>query len=603
MSKPFLTPIDLNGLEFLNARIQNLAAAPGSPTEGRIYYDTTSHNARVYSGSGWVDIVTGSAGYTDEQAQDAIAALIAAGTQTGLTVTYNDAANTLSFTVPADGAAGTATLRTLGTGAAQAAAGNDARLSDTRTPTAGSVVNASVAVGAAISSDKLADGTTNGVYTLAERTKLAGVSNDAAAGTASQRTLGTGATQAAAGNDARLSDTRTPSVGSVVNASVAVGAGISADKLADGATNGVYTLAERTKLAGVSNDAVAGTASQRTLGTGAQQAAAGNDTRLSDARNPIAGSVTNASMAVGAAISSDKLADGTTNGVYTLAERTKLAGIATGATNYTNATALANRLDQFAAPNVALNFNGQRGTNAADPTGATDLVTKQYADGLRQGITVKDPVVVATTANITLTGEQTIDGILTAASRVLVKNQTTASQNGIYVSGSGAWIRATDADVSAELPEGAVVWIQQGTTQGNTRWVNTTAGAITLGTTSLTFTQDFAATATTAGNGLTASGNAFSVGAGSGITVAADTVSIDTAIVTRKANFSVGDGAATSYNLVHNWGTRDVMVRVYRNSTPWDDVEVDITRPDVNTVTLTFATAPAAAAFRGVVQG
>ena len=80
-------------------------------------------------------------------------------------------------------------------------------------------------------------------------------------------------------------------------------------------------------------------------------------------------------------------------------------------------------------------------------------------------------------------------------------------------------------------------------------------------------------------------------------------MSIDTAVVTRKANFNVGDGAATSYNLAHNFGTRDVQIRVYRNSTPWDDVEVDISRPDVNTVTLTFATAPAASAFRASVQG
>lgn len=452
MAKNFLTPLNLNGLEILNARLQNLAADPGSPTEGTIYYNTTSRNARVYSGGGWVDIVTGAQGYTDEQAQDTIAALIAAGTHSGLTATYNDAANSLSFTVPADGAAGTPTLRTLGTSATQAAAGNDARLSDTRTPT---------------------DGT-----------------------------------------------------------------------------------------------------------------------------------VTNAKVANNAAISSDKLADGTTNGVYTLAERSKLAGIATGATAYTDTQARANRLDQFAQPTAAVNMGSQRITNAADPTGNTDLVTKQYADGLRQGITIKDPVRVATTANITLSGTQTIDGVaVVAGDRVLVKDETTGATNGIYTVAAGAWTRATDADVAAEIPEGSAVWVQNGTVNGNTRWVLTTAGAITLGTTALTFTQDFAATSVTAGAGLAAAGNAFNVGAGTGITVAADTVGIDTAVVTRKVNFDVGNGAATTYNLTHNLNTRDVQVRVYRNTTPWDDVEVDITRPDANTVTVTFATAPAAAAFRASVQG
>lgn len=114
----------------------------------------------------------------------------------------------------ADGAAGIATRRTLGTGALQAAAGNDSRLSDTRTPTALSVVDASVSASAAIAESKLA------------------LASDAAAGTASRRTLGTGALQAAAGNDSRLSDTRTPSALSVTNAMVSATAAIVKSKLA-----------------------------------------------------------------------------------------------------------------------------------------------------------------------------------------------------------------------------------------------------------------------------------------------------------------------------------------------------------------------------------
>ena len=167
MSRSFLTPINMNGLELLNARLQNLASAPSSPTEGTIYFDTTVHNARIYSNGAWVVLTASTQPYTDNQAKDAAAAAIAAGTQTGLSVAYNSTTKAISFTVPADGTAATPTLRTLGTAATQAAAGNDARLSDTRTPTAGSVINASVASNAAISADKLADGTTNGVYTLA----------------------------------------------------------------------------------------------------------------------------------------------------------------------------------------------------------------------------------------------------------------------------------------------------------------------------------------------------------------------------------------------------------------------------------------------------
>jgi hypothetical protein len=99
----------------------------------------------------------------------------------------------------------------------------------------------------------------------------------------------------------------------------------------------------------------------------------------------------------------------------------------------------------------------------------------------------KSPCVVATTANITLSGEQTIDGVLTSASRVLVKNQTTTSQNGIYVSAAGAWSRSTDADSAGEL-EGAAVSVTQGTTHQNTVWSQTT-DSITLGTSAIAWQQ------------------------------------------------------------------------------------------------------------------
>lgn len=99
----------------------------------------------------------------------------------------------------------------------------------------------------------------------------------------------------------------------------------------------------------------------------------------------------------------------------------------------------------------------------------------------------KDSVAVATTANITLSGEQTIDGVATSASRVLVKNQNTGSQNGIYVSASGAWSRATDADADSEVTSGLLVFCEGGDTNGNKLFVLSTADPITVGTTALTF--------------------------------------------------------------------------------------------------------------------
>lgn len=99
----------------------------------------------------------------------------------------------------------------------------------------------------------------------------------------------------------------------------------------------------------------------------------------------------------------------------------------------------------------------------------------------------KDSVDVATTANITLSGEQTIDGVLTSGSRVLVKNQTTGSQNGIYTSAAGAWSRVTDADASAEVTSGMQVLVLGGTVSGSLIYALVTPDPITLGTTALTF--------------------------------------------------------------------------------------------------------------------
>ena len=94
----------------------------------------------------------------------------------------------------------------------------------------------------------------------------------------------------------------------------------------------------------------------------------------------------------------------------------------------------------------------------------------------------------ATTANITISGLQTVDGVaLAAGDRVLVKNQTTASQNGIYTAAEGTWTRAADADQSGKLASGLSVFVKEGTSNGKKQWRLSTTGSIVLGTTALTF--------------------------------------------------------------------------------------------------------------------
>lgn len=148
------------------------------------------------------------------------------------------------------------------------------------------------------------------------------------------------------------------------------------------------------------------------------------------------------------------------------------------------------RLDQAANPTTAVAMNSQRLTGLATPTADTDAATKAYVDAMAQGLTWKASVRAATTANITLSGTQTIDGVAVIANdRVLVKDQTTASANGLYVVAAGAWARASDADVSAEVPAGLAVFVSEGTANGDKAWVLTTNAPITLGSTSLAFAQ------------------------------------------------------------------------------------------------------------------
>jgi len=126
----------------------------------------------------------------------------------------------------------------------------------------------------------------------------------------------------------------------------------------------------------------------------------------------------------------------------------------------------------------------------SDPTTPLQAATKQYVDAVASGLDVKKSVRVATTTNISLSGTQTIDGILlVVGDRVLVKNQTTGSQNGIYDVQSGTWTRSTDSDNGTKLNSGAFTFVEQGTIQADTGWVLSTDGSITVGTTSLSFTQ------------------------------------------------------------------------------------------------------------------
>lgn len=282
---------------------------------------------------------------------------------------------------------------------------------------------------------------------------------------------------------------------------------------------------------------------------------------------------------------------------------------------------------------AALDLNGQKLTGMADGTATTDGATFGQLSGAVAGFDWKEPVRAATTASITLTATQTIDGVAVAVGdRVLVKNQATPSQNGVYTVAAGAWTRTPDMDVAAEVNR-ATVLITEGTV-GQGDIYQQTAIVTTLGTDTVTWVKvaegnaiysadgatltltgtTFSITnggvgasqlaAAVAGNGLTGGGgSALAVGAGTGVSVAADTVAVDTTVVARKYTTTVGDGAATSYVITHNLGNQWCAVQVFLNSGSFAQVDCDIELTSSTTCTLRFATAPASAAYRVVVIG
>jgi len=154
---------------------------------------------------------------------------------------------------------------------------------------------------------------------------------------------------------------------------------------------------------------------------------------------------------------------------------------------------------------------------AATPTDSAHVATKGYVDSARSGLDVKQSVTAATTAPVLLASGlengDTVDGVVLATGdRVLVKDQSSGSENGIYVvQASGAAVRAEDFDSSAEVTAGAFTFVEEGTINGDTGFVLTTNDTITLGTTALTFTQFSGTGQITAGDGLSKDGATLNV--------------------------------------------------------------------------------------------
>lgn len=288
-----------------------------------------------------------------------------------------------------------------------------------------------------------------------------------------------------------------------------------------------------------------------------------------------------------------------------------------------------------------IDVNSQRVLAVASPSADTDGANKAYVDAKVAGLSWKDEVVAASTANGTLASAfengDVLDGVtLVTGDRILLKDQTDQTENGIrIVAASGAPARATDADSATDL-DNATVFVLGGTVNQGRAYTQTTKSPV-VGTSNIVFSifgggttysadgQGIELSGTTfaleldgsslsksgsglriasaaAGAGLTESSGVLAVGAGTGVTVNANDVAIDTSVVARKYSASIGDGSTTSIAVTHNLGTKDCVVALRQNS---DDVVVyaDVVMTSTTVCTVTFAAAPATGAIRVTVIG
>ena len=207
-----------------------------------------------------------------------------------------------------------------------------------------------------------------------------------------------------------------------------------------------------------------------------------------------------------------------------------------------------NRLDQMAAPTASVSLNSQTITNLADPVNTQDAATRGFVEATAQGLDVKDSCVAATTANITiataLNNGDTLDGVtLSTNDRVLVKDQNTSSENGIYVVGSSP-ARADDLAAGADAA-GMFTFIEQGTTNADNGFVCTSnKGSAVVGTNNLTYAQFSGAGQITTADGIQKSGNTISVDLKSngGLVIESSEIAVDLAASSITGTLAISDG-------------------------------------------------------------
>lgn len=648
MSRQFLTGLNLNKNELLNARIQNLSTPPSNPVTGQIYYDTDTNLITMWDGTAWVGLATG--GDVGGQIQSAIDALTTDDIEEGSTNLYY-------------------TTSRAKTDAASLLTG--ATLTNITITGNGSGLTITAENGVADSTtDDLDEGTTN-LYFTDSRAVTAVETAATSANTANKIVKRDGSGNFAAGN-ITANQVTVQNAGQIYedsnliiesNASYPIqitgNSGVTVTT-----TTGDITLSPDGNVHVNASVVATGNVEGTTVLAGGT--VNGNDGNLyvekADGSKVLSAEATsgivdiNGVLKVGPSYTSIEISDdGSGNGVVYAPNNNLLlqsdngnAGIYLGTAVSDNRVVaqgaeqtLTNKtLGTGTALGADLDANSNKIINVATPTAGTDAANKAYVDSTAQGLDVKASVHAATTTAGTLATSfengDTVDGhTLATGDRILIKNQADPKENGIYVvNASGAPTRAADADTDGELTKGSFVFVENGS-QASTGWVlSTVTGALDATGSSRLFTQFSGAGLITAGNGLTKTGNTLDVvGTADRITVNADSVDIastyegQTSIVTvgtittgtwngttiavedggtgattaagARANlgattkYAVNNPALTatsgsvSWVVTHNLGTEDVIVQL-KDISSKELVEVNVDITTNNTVTLSW---------------
>ena len=549
MARKFLTSIDLAKNELQNARIQNLAADPSSPVAGQVYYNTVANEMRIYNGTIFEAI--GLNGVTADAAELNI---LDGATLTTTELNYVDGV--------------TSAIQTQ---------------IDTKSPSNNPTFTGTVTLDTGV--NLVFEGATANAF------ELTLTSGDP---TADRTVTLPDLTTTLVGRD--TTDTLTnktitsPSVSGLYLSDSSIVFEGSSDDVYETTLTVTNPTVDRTLTLPDATDTLVGRATTDTLTNKTLTSPTVSGLYLSDLSIVVEGSTTDGF-------------ETTLSFVDPTADQTIYVPNASG-----TLARLEDKLHNFALATSAVDLNNQKITNLTDPTNPQDAANKRYVDSAVVGIDWKPSVRVATTAAITLaTGLEngdTLDGVVLATGdRVLVKNQADATENGLYVvAASGAPARSSDADTAAEITASFAVFVEEGTVNTDSGWTLTNNGAVTVGTTALSFTQFTGLGQITAGAGLTKTANTLDVIGGDGITVNADSVVINRAVVVTKYATNIGDGTATSYTVTHGLATKDVIVSIYDNASPYAEVETDVEHTTTNTITVLFSVAPTTDKYRVVVH-